>query len=120
LEAFIVDFEGESELIKMLPSQINEISNGKYIWEGFDIFGEEENSAVTVSEVSGGFGCVHGLVDDFYFLDILIFLIIEVGVGRVNNGTKSTGFFDVDLGQNVVKSSKLLVRSCSHQLKMIK
>jgi hypothetical protein len=39
----------------MLPSQINEISNGKYIWEGFDIFGEEQNSAVTVSEVSGGF-----------------------------------------------------------------
>jgi hypothetical protein len=38
----------------MLPSQINEISNGKYVGEGFHSFREEQNSAVTVSEVSGG------------------------------------------------------------------
>lgn len=83
----------------MIPSQIDKISNGKYVGETFNIVREEHDSAVTVSEVSGGLGCVHGLVDDFYFLDIFIFLIIEVGVGRIDNGSQSTGFFNVLLGQ---------------------
>jgi hypothetical protein len=87
-----------------IPSQIDYVSDGKWVRKTFNIVREKHNSTVSVSEIGSCFGGVHGLVDDFYFFYIFIFFIVEVCVGWVDDDTQGTSFFDVFLAQKVIKS----------------
>ncbi len=74
-----------------------------------DVFSKEHDSTIAVSEVGCSAGSVHGLVDDFDFFDIFIFLKVEVGISAVDYSAQCTTLFNIFLIEEVVKIMKHLV-----------
>jgi len=97
-----------------LPPQVHHIPHGTGIGQSINTIGKEKHRAIPKPEIRCGFGHVHRLVNDLEFLDVFVLLVVEVGVGWVDDRAQGGGLFDVLLGQQLVQALELLVRAGSH------
>lgn len=56
--------------------------------------GEEHHSAVAKFEIGAGARGIKGVIDNFDFLHPLIFVLVEVGVGGIDDQPECAGFVD--------------------------
>ena len=99
-----------------VPSHVELIADEFGVGQVFDAGGVEEDGEVGVLLVGVVAVGVVGLVDQFDFLDEFLFLLIEVGVGGVDDQAKAAGFGDrLGAGVEFLDSLELIFFTCRHK-----
>ena len=99
-----------------VPSHVELIADEFGVGQVFDAGGVEEDGEVGVLLVGVVAVGVVGLVDQFDFLDEFLFLLIEVGVGGVDDQAKAACFGDgLGAGVKFLDGLELIFFTCRHK-----